>query len=185
MCRTLLPPAPLPLTSAPASWPGARGRGYSALLPLWGSPARTALFSAGRATHHSFSGSALSTSWADGFSCRCVGGRLAASSLGVPVALPPTSWPQEVSRCCQMSPGWRMLCWAEKHWAPLSSGGFGWSFTPSLLGFSSFSKQFDAPFLLAVYQDEARHWGSWGNLSPPTLQAGNGPVSPRLGGGLP
>lgn len=66
-----------------------------------------------------------------------------------------------------MSPAWRMLCWAEKHRAPLSSGGFGWwSFTPSLLGFYSFSKQFDARFLLVVCQNEARHWGSWCNLSP-------------------
>ena len=63
----------LPL-STPASWPGARGRGYSALLPLWGSPPRTALFSAGRATHQSFSGLALLTFWADSFGCRGASG---------------------------------------------------------------------------------------------------------------
>lgn len=67
--------------------------------------------------------------------------------------------------------GWRMLCWAEKHWAPLSSGGFGWYLPQVCWAFLHSVNSFDAPFLLAVYQDEARHWGSWGNPEPPTLQA--------------
>lgn len=73
LCRTLLPPAPLPL-STPASWPGVRGRGYSTLLPLWGSPPRTTLFSAGQATHQSFSSLALLRFWADSFGCRGASG---------------------------------------------------------------------------------------------------------------